>query len=86
MANLFGMTCDGRDIIATDFVIPEMEVGDWMVFGGMGAYTVGPKSGFNGMEATTKVEVWNGESLEMEQIMVREPLTLQMESQISLKE
>ena len=38
------MTCDGRDIIATDFMTPDMEVGDWLIFGGMGSYTVGPKS------------------------------------------
>lgn len=43
-SNLFGMTCDGRDIIAKNFQTPEMEIGDWMVFGGMGAYTFGPKS------------------------------------------
>lgn len=53
------MTCDGRDVIANNFVTPEMEVGDWLVFGGMGSYTYGPKSKFNGMESTTKVEVWN---------------------------
>ena len=59
ICNLFGMTCDGRDIIANNFVAPDMNVGDWMVFGGMGAYTVGPKSMFNGMEATTKILTWN---------------------------
>lgn len=53
------MTCDGRDIIATDFALPNLEVGDWLVFGGMGAYTFGPKSEFNGMKATSKVEVWS---------------------------
>lgn len=58
--NLFGMTCDGRDIIAQDFKVPEMSIGDWMVFGGMGAYTFGPKSQFNGMEATNKIEQWSG--------------------------
>lgn len=43
-SNLFGMTCDGRDIIATNFTTPDMNVGDWLIFGGMGSYTVGPKS------------------------------------------
>lgn len=59
--NLFGMTCDGRDIIANNFSVPDMEIGDWMVLGGMGAYTFGPKSCFNGMEATSRIEVWKGE-------------------------
>lgn len=40
-----------------------MEIGDWMVFGGMGSYTYGPKSKFNGMETTEKIEVWRGEMI-----------------------
>jgi diaminopimelate decarboxylase len=50
------MTCDGRDIISSKaYLTNEIEVGDWMIFGGMGAYTVGPKSNFNGMKSTAKV-------------------------------
>lgn len=37
-------------------MVPEdMNVGDWIVVGGMGAYTYGPKSGFNGMNSLTRV-------------------------------
>jgi len=36
-----------------------MKVGDWIVFGGMGAYSVGPASQFNGMESISKIVVWN---------------------------
>jgi len=43
------MTCDGYDVIANSISAPEMEVGDWIVVGGMGSYTVGPASKFNGM-------------------------------------
>ena len=31
-----------------------MNVGDWLCFSGMGSYTYGPKSGFNGMQSTTR--------------------------------
>ena len=44
------MTCDGMDILSKNMGLPDMELGDWLVFGGMGAYTVGPKSMFNGMK------------------------------------
>lgn len=54
-ANLFGMTCDGMDVIAEDVLLPELQVGDWLCLSGMGAYTVGPKSEFNGMHTTEKV-------------------------------
>jgi len=40
--SLFGMTCDGCDVIANKLSMPEMEIGDWIVLGGMGSYTVGP--------------------------------------------
>ena len=57
--SIFGMTCDGRDIIATNMALPKnMNVGDWLIFGGMGSYTVGPKSSFNGMVATQKIIRW----------------------------
>lgn len=55
------MTCDGRDVIAENLHTLDMDIGDWMVFGGMGAYTMGSKTKFNGMEASDKVEVWRGE-------------------------
>ena len=42
--SLFGMTCDGRDIIANNFPMPDnLKVGDWLCMSGMGSYTVGPK-------------------------------------------
>jgi len=46
------MTCDGYDIIANNLPMPEMKVNDWLIFGGMGSYTYGPKSEFNGMITT----------------------------------
>jgi len=59
MGSLFGMTCDGYDIIANRMELPEMDVGDWMVMGGMGSYTVGPSSKFNGMEVQKKIVKWS---------------------------
>jgi len=38
---------------------PNLEVNDWIVLGGMGAYSVGPSSEFNGMESLSKIIVWN---------------------------
>jgi hypothetical protein len=39
----------------------------------MGAYTVGPKSKFNGMKSTTKVYEWQG-SMISEQALEKEEL------------
>lgn len=55
------MTCDGADIIAKNMVVPnDLQVGDWLCMQGMGSYTVGPKSTFNGMKSTAKIYQWSG--------------------------
>jgi diaminopimelate decarboxylase len=58
-STLFGMTCDGMDVITKNIKVPiDMKVSDWLCFSGMGAYTYGSKSTFNGMKATDKVIKW----------------------------
>jgi hypothetical protein len=55
------MTCDGYDIIAKNLPMPNMQVGDWLVLGGMGSYTYGPRSKFNGMKSMDKIIVWRSD-------------------------
>jgi ornithine decarboxylase len=45
---LFGRTCDSLDMIAYSEKMPDMNVGDWLCFPGMGAYTSASASEFNG--------------------------------------
>lgn len=55
-STLFGMTCDGLDIISNNINVPvDAKIGDWFCFGGMGAYTHGSKTNFNGMVTTEEV-------------------------------
>lgn len=59
-STLFGMTCDGMDIITKNISTPvEMKVSDWLCISGMGAYTYGCRSNFNGMKSTEKIIKWN---------------------------
>ena len=54
-----GMTCDGMDVIAKNILVPiDAQVGDWLGLGGMGSYTYGCRSKFNGMSSTDKVIRW----------------------------
>jgi len=48
---IFGPTCDSMDCIAKDIMLPELEVGDWLYFKNMGAYTVAAASPFNGFKS-----------------------------------
>ena len=45
---LFGRTCDSLDLIATSDNMEELEVGDWLWFPNMGAYSSVTASEFNG--------------------------------------
>jgi len=45
---IFGQTCDGLDQVSKAIHLPELLVGDWIIFPNMGAYTNGASSQFNG--------------------------------------
>lgn len=47
-STLFGPTCDSIDVVCKDIDLPEMEIGDWLYFVNMGAYTIASASSFNG--------------------------------------
>ena len=49
---LAGPTCDSADVIARDYPMPGLDVGDIVVSPMMGAYTSVTSSGFNGIAAT----------------------------------
>jgi len=48
---MFGPTCDSMDCIAKDIMMPELEVGEWLYFKNMGAYTTAAASPFNGFKS-----------------------------------
>lgn len=49
-SSLWGPTCDSMDCILKNCYLPNMNVGEWIVFQDMGAYTLASASGFNGFE------------------------------------
>uniref|UniRef100_A0A8D0HIQ8 ornithine decarboxylase n=1 Tax=Sphenodon punctatus TaxID=8508 RepID=A0A8D0HIQ8_SPHPU len=51
--SIWGPTCDGLDRIVERFGMPELQVGDWMLFENMGAYTIAAASTFNGFQRPT---------------------------------
>lgn len=48
--SIWGPTCDGLDRIVEQCNLPDLQVGDWLVFDNMGAYTVAAASTFNGFQ------------------------------------
>lgn len=49
-STLFGPTCDSIDVVARSVLLPKLQVGDWLYFQNMGAYTQAAASAFNGFE------------------------------------
>lgn len=48
--SIWGPTCDGLDRIVEQCSLPDKQVGDWLLFENMGAYTVAASSTFNGFQ------------------------------------
>lgn len=57
---LFGPTCDSIDVVMPCTRLPEMEVGEWIWFEGMGAYTRCAASRFNGQGDHDVYYIWAG--------------------------
>ncbi|KAJ1553342.1 hypothetical protein HK405_008201, partial [Cladochytrium tenue] len=48
--SIWGPTCDSIDCIMRETTLPELQVGDWLYFENMGAYTMCAASQFNGFK------------------------------------
>jgi len=51
LTTFFGPTCDSLDVVAKRIQFPDMNIGDWVYFNDMGAYTLTAASNFNGFES-----------------------------------
>lgn len=47
MSSLWGPSCDGLDQVVDHCLLPELDVGDWIIFESMGANTLGEPSTFS---------------------------------------
>ena len=48
-SSIWGPTCCPSDCIMSDILLPELTLGDWLIFRNMGAYTSSLSTNFNGM-------------------------------------
>ena len=59
---VFGPTCDGLDTVLQNCSLPDLAVGDWLLFPRMGAYTSAASSTFNGFPCAAAMPVFTCES------------------------
>jgi len=55
---VWGPSCDSMDRVLKDYPLPDMEVGDWLYYENMGAYTFCARSTFNGYRYATPMYVY----------------------------
>ena len=48
---IYGPTCDGMDTLLRGVALPEMDIGEWLQWPSMGAYTLAAGSAFNGFDS-----------------------------------
>lgn len=62
-SSIWGPTCDGLDLIVKECYIPELEIGEFLTFKDMGAYTISGAVAFNGIPLARCIYVastsWN---------------------------
>ncbi|KAJ1810447.1 Ornithine decarboxylase [Coemansia sp. RSA 2598] len=56
-SSVWGPTCDSADCIVPSDRLPELQVGDWLIFDTMGAYTTSAASRFNGFKISDVVYI-----------------------------
>lgn len=56
---MWGPTCDSIDVVVKGVPFPETEIGEWLFFENMGAYTSAAASNFNGFAPPVPVYVLN---------------------------
>ncbi|KYN99711.1 S-adenosylmethionine decarboxylase/ornithine decarboxylase [Plasmodium gaboni] len=58
LANVFGQSCDGLDMINSITYLPECYINDWLLYEYAGAYTFVSSSNFNGFKKCQKVYIF----------------------------
>jgi len=48
LSTIWGPTCDSLDCLTKNYPMPELKIGDWMIFEDFGAYTISAGCEFNG--------------------------------------
>jgi diaminopimelate decarboxylase len=56
-STVFGPSCDSIDVVGRSVLLPKLNIGDWLYFNNMGAYTSAAASSFNGFEPSAKFYV-----------------------------
>ena len=71
-STIFGPTCDSMDGVFKDVMLPQLRVGDWLLFPHFGAYTLAGATNFNGIQSAcpTILYIESGSSVDEEESLI----------------
>lgn len=72
-STIWGPTCDALDLVKKEIQLPELEVGEWMVFHEAGAYTITAATTFNGFQMPSTKFFVSSDTIERLKQMPRWP-------------
>lgn len=64
MSTIWGPTCDSLDLVEDKKLMPKMNVGEWLYYPDMGAYTLAAATTFNGFSKPVPMYVMSEEMWE----------------------
>ncbi|GBM69736.1 Ornithine decarboxylase [Araneus ventricosus] len=85
-SSIWGQSCDPIDLIMKKCMLPELHVGDWIVFEEMGAYTTACSTTFNGFEKTRVKRVASRRTLSELEKIAGSKLSQILHAEVHLKE
>lgn len=85
-SSVWGPTCDSLDCITKSTFLPRMNIGDWMYFPDMGAYTIAAASKFNGFKPPKIIYMCPRKYFDVISEKDIEMLTAAMKKTMALKE
>jgi len=71
VSTVYGPTCDGFDCLMQQEPLPKMDIGNWIVWPNMGAYTIAASSCFNGIQlAETHYFMYQEDAMDMDKFLM----------------
>jgi len=65
ISTVWGQTCDSVDFISKSIPLPELNIGDWLVYDDMGAYSICLNTNFNGYQPNRVIYLNTNDDIEV---------------------
>lgn len=83
--SVWGPTCDGLDVITKSCELPELHIGEWIIFEDAGAYTLAAGSCFNGFQRPSHIYTFSAsEHFDASELPEEYPVTPRIQTMVNV--